>query len=103
MVSRARFLIGIGLPWLAASGFAQTPLSPPATAVQRAAPGQGCAAGQAATRRGRLRPPRAAMTAQPQLTATQPGVPHTLAEALAATYSNQPALAGRAGEAAGDR
>jgi len=37
-------------------------------------------------------PPAASRTAKPAMVPVQPGIPHTLAEALAATYSYQPAL-----------
>ena len=90
MVSRHGLLIGFGFALVGAPGFAQTPQSPPATAVPASQPPAKAAppARRATTTQTAPGSPRAAMNPT-QLTATQPGVPRTLAEALAATYSSQ--------------
>ena len=93
MVSRHGLLIGFGFALVGAPGFAQTPQSPPATAVPASQPPAKAAppARRATTTQTAPGSPRAAMKPT-LLTATQPGVPRTLAEALAATYASQPQL-----------
>src|SRR5579872_2234300 len=71
MMVRQRLLIGIGAVLAAAPAFGQAPASKPAPAP--------------ATRSSLL---ATKVLAAPR----EPGVPRTLAEALAATYANQPAL-----------
>ena len=72
-----RLGIGSGVALAAAPAFGQAPTSKPAPVKPTAA-----------TRRAIRAPAPQTASAQP----SQPGVPRTLAEALAATYANQPAL-----------
>jgi outer membrane protein len=86
MMLRHGLLIGLGAALAVAPAFAQTPAnrpvpSTPTTPAKRVTVAQATPAPP---------PPRAAVRATPA--PSQFGVPHTLAEALAATYSNQPAL-----------
>jgi outer membrane protein len=77
MILRRGWILGLGFALAAAPAFGQTPTNKPA-------PRKPAAAAQRTTRA--PAPP----TTIAQL--PQPGVPRTLAEALAATYANQPAL-----------
>ncbi len=70
MVLRHGMIIGVGAMLAAAPTFAQAPAQKTAQAT----------------------PVRAVPVPGASTAASQPGVPHTLAEALAATYANQPAL-----------
>jgi outer membrane protein len=87
MVSRHRLLIGLGFALTAAPALAQAPQanSPAASASSqppaKAAPAKRVTVAQA-------KPARS----MPAPVTSLPGVPHTLAEALAATYSTQPQL-----------
>ena len=80
MVLRHGWMLGLGVALAAAPAFGQAPTGKPAPAPSAAAATQRTMHAQPA-------PPLAA-SRRP----SQPGVPHTLAEALAATYANQPAL-----------
>ena len=92
MVSRHGLLIGLGFALASAPAIAQVPQSTPATATPssqppaQAAPARRVTATQV-TPAQRKPPPNT-----PAPVTTDPGVPHTLAEALAATYSTQPQL-----------
>jgi outer membrane protein len=77
MILRRGWILGLGVALAAAPAFGQAPTKQPA-------PRKPAAATQRTTR---TPAPPAASAQLPQ-----PGVPHTLAEALAATYANQPAL-----------
>ena len=77
MILRRGWILGLGVALAAAPAFGQAPTNHPA-------PRKPAAATQRTTR---APAPPAASAQLPQ-----PGVPHTLAEALAATYANQPAL-----------
>ena len=77
MILRRGWILGLGVALAAAPAFGQAPTNQPA-------PRKPAAATQRTTR---APAPPAASAQLPQ-----PGVPHTLAEALAATYANQPAL-----------
>jgi outer membrane protein len=79
MMLRRGMFVGLGMALVAAPALAQTTMSK--SSQQRSA--QGVVVAQA----GRVPAPPAAGSP-----AAVPGVPRTLAEALAATYSNQPAL-----------
>jgi outer membrane protein len=92
MVSRHGLLIGLGFALAASPGFAQTPQSPPTTAAPSPSPPAKAAPARRVTvAQTTPAPPRATVNPT-QLTSSQPGVPRTLAEALAATYSSQPQL-----------
>jgi outer membrane protein len=93
MVSRHGLLIGLGVALAAAPAFAQAPQpTPPATATPSAQPPgktpppKRAAAAQMAP----AQPKRASVTPAP--VTSEPGVPRTLSEALAATYASQPQL-----------
>jgi outer membrane protein len=73
MILRRGWILGLGVALAAAPAFGQAPTNQPAPRKPAAAT--------------RAPAPPAASAQLPQ-----PGVPHTLAEALAATYANQPAL-----------
>jgi outer membrane protein len=73
MILRRGWIIGLGIALVAAPAFGQAPTNQPAPRKPAAAP------------------QRTARAPAPMASA-QPSVPHTLAEALAATYANQPAL-----------
>src|ERR1700733_4417464 len=77
MILRRGWILGLGVALAAAPASGQAPTNHPA-------PRKPAAATQRTTR---APAPPAASAQLPQ-----PGVPHTLAEALAATYANQPAL-----------
>ena len=81
MVRRHGWLLGLGVALAAAPAFGQAPTNPPTTSKPR--PAKPITVAQATAK------PALARTAAPP---SQPGVPHTLAEALAATYSSQPVL-----------
>ena len=85
MVLRHGWVLGLGVALAASPTFGQAPTSNPAPAKP-----------SGATRPAKLATPAQAKPAPVSLAASarppQPGVPHTLAEALAATYANQPAL-----------
>jgi outer membrane protein len=86
MVSRHGLLIGFGFVVMAAPAFAQAPQSqPPATTPPSQPP-------KAATVKRTTAAQATPKPAVPAPAPTQPGVPHTLSEALAATYSTQPQL-----------
>jgi outer membrane protein len=77
MILRRGWVLGLGVALAAAPAFGQAPTSKPAPVKPTAA-----------TQRAPRAPAPQTASAQP----SQPGVPRTLAEALAATYANQPAL-----------
>jgi outer membrane protein len=92
MVSRHGLLIGLGVALAAAPAFAQTPQSTPATSspssqppVKSAKPKRVAVAQATPTQ-----PKPASSTPAPAT--SEPGVPRTLSQALAATYSSQPQL-----------
>ena len=78
-------MLGLGVIVAAGPAFGQAPASTPSTGkpAAEARPAKNVPAAQA-----RMKPVPAMAVAPP----SQPGAPHTLAEALALTYSNQPAL-----------
>jgi outer membrane protein len=89
MIGRYVLLIGLGVALIAVPALAQpsnTVSANPTQATKR----------QGAAKVAQAAPAQAASiqrsTAIPSQAASLPGVPHTLSEALAATYSNQPAL-----------
>jgi outer membrane protein len=93
MVSRHGLLIGLGVALAAAPAFAQAPQStPPATATPlpqppgKTPPPKRVTVAQTTP----TQPKRASITPAP--VTSEPGVPRTLSEALAATYSSQPQL-----------
>jgi outer membrane protein len=77
MILRRGWILGLGVALAAAPAFGQAPTGQPA-------PRKPAAATQRTT--------RAAVPPAASAQSSQPGIPHTLAEALAATYANQPAL-----------
>ena len=80
-----RWLFGLGVALAAAPAFGQAPVSTPAAGKP--------AAGRTACQDHHRRPDdREAGAGDDRRATSQPGTPHTLAEALAATYSSQPAL-----------
>ena len=83
MVLRHSMVFGIGLVLAAAPAFGQAP--PTQTPVRPAPPTKPVTVAQPT----RVSPSSAT---RPKADPSEIGVPHTLAEALAATYSNQPAL-----------
>jgi outer membrane protein len=99
MVSRHGLSIGLSIALLAAPAFAQAPGPKPVTSPgtspgtpkassrppARTAPAKRVTVAQAT-------PARPPVAVNPTPAQSDVGVPHTLAEALAATYSNQPAL-----------
>jgi outer membrane protein len=95
MVSRHGLSIGLSIALLAAPAFAQAPDPKPATSPAtpkassrppaRTAPAKRMTVAQAT-------PARPPVAANPTPAQSDAGVPHTLAEALAATYANQPVL-----------
>jgi outer membrane protein len=92
MVLRHGLLVGLGFALAAAPAIAQAPPSPSATAAPtaqppgRMAPAKRVVVAQAAP------PQRKSAATTPTPITSEPGVPRTLAEALAATYSGQPLL-----------
>ncbi len=86
MVLRHGWMLGLGVALAAAPALGQAPTSKPrATPARqpRTAPARSVTIAQTTAKPARRSAPSAA---------SPPGVPHTLAEALAATYSTQPAL-----------
>ena len=85
MVLRHGSMLGLGVALVAAPALGQAPAGKPANPGPTAAapPARSVTIAQTATKPAQRLGPSAA---------SPPGVPHTLAEALAATYSSQPAL-----------
>ena len=77
MILRRGWILGLGVALAAAPAFGQAPTGQPA-------PRKPATATQRTT--------RAAVPPAASAQSSQPGIPHALAEALAATYANQPAL-----------
>jgi len=91
MISRHGLLIGFGFVAMTAPAFAQapqpqSPATPPSSQPPKAATVKRATVAQATPAR-----PKPVVTT-PAPPPSQPGVPHTLSEALAATYSTQPQL-----------
>jgi outer membrane protein len=91
MVSRHGLLIGLGVALAAAPAFAQAPNSRSATAASSSQPPARAAQAKRVTV-AQATPAQPLPGANTAPATSQIGVPHTLAEALAATYANQPAL-----------
>ena len=93
MAARRGLIIGLGVALVAAPAFAQPAASPTAStaaspqAPAKPAPPKRVIVAQAAPATARQPTP-----GKPAANTSQPGVPRTLAEALAVTYSTQPAL-----------
>jgi outer membrane protein len=87
MISRHGLLIGLGFALAAAPAIAQAPQSTSAPPTPLAQPPAKAAPVKRVTQ---AQPKPASGTPAP--VTSDPGVPHTLAEALAATYSSQPQL-----------
>jgi outer membrane protein len=83
MVLRHSRMLGLGVIVAAGPAFGQAPTSTPFPGAAEARPAKHITVAQAA-----MKPVPAMAVAPP----SQPGAPHTLAEALALTYSNQPVL-----------
>ena len=86
------YCIGLGIGLAAVPVLAQSPApGPPPPRYRRGRrPGRAAAKRVTVAQAGPPLPPRRRRRAA--ASTSQPGAPHTLAEALAATYSNQPAL-----------
>ncbi len=89
MVLRHGLLIGFGVVLATATAMAQSPAGTP---PGRAGTPASAAARKTAPKRAVVAQARRVVTRWAAKPASQAGVPHTLNEALAATYSNQPAL-----------